>query len=150
MKVTFYGSIAIAAIAADQANAVSLEDDTQIAQLAETNMVPTMKAETGSELSSQALSETEAETSALASIDSEAAANSDSWSDLDSDSDADSMSDSLSEGDSASEDDEDFDLAQTEVKASCDTCSEVCPCVAWHKKMLRVRAMRKRMALLRV
>jgi len=130
MKVTFYGSIAIAAIAADQANAVSLEDDTQIAQLAETNMVPTMKAETGSELSSQALSETEAETSALASIDSEAAANSDSWSDLDSDSDADadsdadSMSDSLSEGDSASEDDEDFDLAQTEVAA--DACAETC------------------------
>ena len=119
MKVTFYGSIALAAIAADSANAVNLDDDLAITEYAQAEMAP-MEAE---------------QETALATIDTEAAGHSDaeldSWSDLSSEADLDNEidvdADSLSDSD-LSGDDEDFDLAQTNADCEVDADAERCPC----------------------
>jgi len=94
MKVTFYGSIALAAIAADNARATfTYADEFAGEDLAQN--------ETG--LANEAEAAEDWETNALASLETEAFSNSegelDAWSDADSDSDADldSVSDNMSD-----------------------------------------------------
>ena len=136
MKVTFYGSIAVAAIAAKNAQAVSVYEDED--DLAQTSLAIKEEPET--------------QATTLASLESEVAVQSegelDSWSeaDLESDSDADLELDgeSMSELDEISED---YDLAQTNLDADADAEIERCGCCARHRA--RQLAWRRRMAAAR-
>ena len=142
MKVTFYGSIALAAIAAKNAQAASVYEDED--DLAQTSLAIKEEPET--------------QATTLASLESEVAVQSegelDSWSeaDLESDSDADLELDgeSMSELDEISED---YDLAQTNIDADADAEIERhCPCcaryrarqLAWRRRMAAARAARIR------
>ena len=98
MKVTFYGGIALAAIAADKANAFANEDfeSDELAQ----NSVGALAEQVESTQLTQASSEGDADSTNLAAIESEADAHSEgeleAWSDASSESE--SESESASEG----------------------------------------------------
>ena len=86
MKVTFYGSIALAAIAAQTIKAASLliEEEIHDLDFAQSEVGPmSLKAETGSEISGDCNCEAENEVQTLATLESEA------WTELDSDVEAD-------------------------------------------------------------
>ena len=144
MKVTFYGSIALAAIAADQTNAAfTYEEGDDFAQ-------------NGADLAISAELETEVETNALATIASDVYSEGelDAWSDADSDSLSDSDLNAELDADldldidSASEDDglcqvADDDLAQLDTEANVECRWR------WRRRRAGILAARRRLALLR-
>lgn len=142
MKVTFYGSIALAAIAADQTNAAfTYEEGDDFAQ-------------NGADLAIRAEVDTEVETNALATNASDVYSEGelDSWSDADSlsDSDLNAELDADLDGDmdSASEDDglcqvADDDLAQLDTEANVECHWR------WRRRRAGILAARRRLALLR-
>ena len=142
MKVTFYGSIALAAIAADQTNAAfTYEEADDFAQ-------------SGADLAIRAEVDTEVETNALATNASDVYSEGelDSWSDADSlsDSDLNAELDADLDGDmdSASEDDglcqvADDDLAQLDTEANVECRWR------WRRRRAGILAARRRLALLR-
>ena len=86
MKVTFYGGIALAAIAADKVNAISY-DEIESDELAQNTVSTEIES---NDVYTQASSEGEADSTNLATVDSEADAQSegqvDAWSDAESES----------------------------------------------------------------
>ena len=150
MKVTFYGGIALAAIAADTANAFK-SDDYEVEELAQGAVGPMSTQETATDVYTQASSEAEEDSTNLATIEAHSEGELEAWSDASSDSMSESEGEleALSDSESMSEMDseEDLDLAQ------CDADAEVegCPCRRWwwRRRRARILAWRRRMAILR-
>jgi hypothetical protein len=150
--VTFYGGIALAAIAADKVNAYNNEE-IETDELAQSLGA---EIESTDAVYTQASSEAEADSTNLASIESEGQSEGEleAWSDAESDSasesgsegELDNMSESMSENDS--DFDEDCELVQVDADAEAERC---CPCRrAWfRRRRQRIFAWRRRMAILR-
>jgi len=116
MKITFYGGIALAAIAAKKAHAYR-EDDLEAEELAQNSVGPlATKVTSDADLYPQASSEDEGQSTNLATVESEVSAESegelDTWTDADLESEIESESENENEleslSDLGSEDDEDF------------------------------------------
>ena len=151
MKVTFYGGIALAAIAADKANAFKSEDY-EVEELAQNSVGPMSTQVSPTDVYTQASSEAEGESTNLATIESDVEAHSEG--ELEAWSDASSESESASEGElealsdsDMSDMDDDLDLAQCDAEAEV----EGCPCRRWwwRRRRARILAWRRRMAILR-
>mmetsp|Transcript_6538 Transcript_6538/g.8834 ORF Transcript_6538/g.8834 Transcript_6538/m.8834 type:complete len:118 (+) Transcript_6538:2-355(+) len=109
MKITFYGGIALAAIAAKKAHAYR-EDDLEAEELAQNSVGPlATKVTSDADLYPQASSEDEGQSTNLATVESEAdlSAHSegelDTWTDVESQSDSDSFSENENELESFSD-----------------------------------------------
>ena len=151
MKVTFYGGIALAAIAAEKANAFKSEDY-EVEELAQNSVGPMSTQVSPTDVYTQASSEAEGESTNLATIESDVEAHSEgeleAWSDASSESESASEGelDALSESD-ISDLDDGMDLAQLDAEAEV----EGCPCRRhwWRRRRARILAWRRRMAILR-
>ena len=120
MKVTFYGGIALAAIAAEKANAFKSEDY-EVEELAQNSVGPMSTQVSPTDVYTQASSEAEGESTNLATIESDVEAHSEgeleAWSDASSESESASEGEleALSDSESMSEldsDGDDYELAQ--------------------------------------
>ena len=152
MKVTFYGGIAVAAIAATQVKAFEAEDF-ESEELAQNAVGPlSTQIEPKADMHMQALSEDEADDSTnLATIEAHSEGELEAWSDASSESGSEGELEALSESESesGSDLDEDFDLAQ--LDADADAEAEGCPCMRARRNRRRGRrlAWRRRIAILR-